>query len=223
MLTDRKRAVSLIDRAEQLKTELTDKWVVVSAASPELKRFAALTGRVRTVNMNCRALVEFDNGIDIGWYDIDPGFLTVVDGPRPKVAAEKAEKAEKPARAAAAAPATAAPAAAGGSAMDKIRAAAGKPAAAPAAAPAAGGSPLDKIRAAGAKPAAAPAPAGGGSPLDKIRAAKKPAAEVEPAVPEPAAANAAVSAPAAPVAPAAAAPLTGSPLDRIRAQGAVKK
>jgi len=215
--------VSLIDRAEQLKTELTDKWVVVSAASPELKRFAALTGRVRTVNMNCRALVEFDNGIDIGWYDIDPGFLTVVDGPRPKAAAEKAEK---PAKAAAAAPATAAPAAAGGSAMDKIRAAAGKPAAAPAAAPAAGGSPLDKIRAAGAKPAAAPAPAGGGSPLDKIRAAKKPAAEVEPAVPEPAAANAAVSAPAAPAAPvgpAAAAPLTGSPLDRIRAQGAVKK
>lgn len=213
--------MSLIDRAEQLKTELTDKWVVVSAASPELKRFAALTGRVRTVNMNCRALVEFDNGIDIGWYDIDPGFLTVVDGPRPKVAAEKAEK---PAKAAAAAPATAAPAAAGGSAMDKIRAAAGKPAAAaPAAAPAAGGSPLDKIRAAGAKPAAAPAPAGGGSPLDKIRAAKKPAAEVEPAVPEPASANSAVSAPAAPVAPAAAAPLTGSPLDRIRAQGAVKK
>ncbi|MFN5434791.1 MAG: hypothetical protein ACK5ES_09535, partial [Planctomyces sp.] len=68
--------MSLIDRAERLKTELTDKWVVVSATSPELKRFASLTGKVRTVNMNCRALVEFNNGVDIAWYDIDPGFLT---------------------------------------------------------------------------------------------------------------------------------------------------
>ena len=86
--------MSLIDRAERLKTELTDKWVVVSTTSPELKRFASLTGRVRTVNMNCRALVEFDNGVDIGWYDIDPGFLTVVEGPRPKAApAEKTKPA----------------------------------------------------------------------------------------------------------------------------------
>ncbi|MGV2341439.1 MAG UNVERIFIED_CONTAM: hypothetical protein LVR18_48210 [Planctomycetaceae bacterium] len=38
--------MSLIDRAERLKTELTDKWVVVSATSPELKRFASLTGTV---------------------------------------------------------------------------------------------------------------------------------------------------------------------------------
>ncbi|MFN5074203.1 MAG: hypothetical protein ACK5MO_01280, partial [Planctomyces sp.] len=120
--------MSLIDRAERLKTELTDKWVVVSATSPELKRFASLTGKVRTVNMNCRALVEFNNGVDIAWYDIDPGFLTVVDAPVAKPAAS--EKNEKPVKAAA--PATAAPAAAagGGSAMDKIRAAAVKPAAA---------------------------------------------------------------------------------------------
>lgn len=202
--------MSLIDRAERLKTELTDKWVVVSATSPELKRFASLTGKVRTVNMNCRALVEFNNGVDIAWYDIDPGFLTVVEAPVAKPAAS--EKAEKPVKAAA--PAAAAPAAGGGSAMDKIRAAAVKPAAA--AAPAAAGSPLDKIRAAASKPAAA---APGGSPMDKIRAAAaKPAAVAE-----------AAPAPAAPAAPAPAAPaptavpLTGSPLDRIRAQGAVKK
>ena len=88
--------MSLIDRAERLKKELTDKWVVVSATAPELKRFSALTGQVRTVNMNCRALVEFDNGIDVSWYDIDPGFLTVVDGPRPKKAAAHAEA--KPAK-----------------------------------------------------------------------------------------------------------------------------
>ncbi|MFN6149841.1 MAG: hypothetical protein ACK5BP_07730 [Planctomyces sp.] len=163
--------MSLIDRAERLKTELTDKWVVVSATSPELKRFASLTGKVRTVNMNCRALVEFNNGVDIAWYDIDPGFLTVVDAPVAKPAAS--EKAEKPVKAAA--PAAAAPAAGGGSAMDKIRAAAAKPAAV-------------------AEPVAEAAPA--------------PAAPAAPA-------------PAAP-APTAV-PLTGSPLDRIRAQGAVKK
>ncbi|MFM8478305.1 MAG: hypothetical protein ACKOEO_21170, partial [Planctomycetaceae bacterium] len=126
--------MSLIDRAEQLKKELTDKWVVVSSTAPELKRFAALTGRVKTVNMNCRALVEFDNGIDISWYDIEPGYLTVVDGPRPKKApAAEAKPAPKPAPAPAATATAAAPAA---------------------------GSPLDKIRAAATKPAA-PAPAGG--------------------------------------------------------------
>ncbi|MEY3173864.1 MAG: hypothetical protein RLZZ436_1778, partial [Planctomycetota bacterium] len=173
--------MSLIDRAEQLKKELTDKWVVVSSTAPELKRFAALTGRVKTVNMNCRALVEFDNGIDISWYDIEPGYLTVVDAPRPKKAAAHAADSAAPKAAAKPAAAAAAPAAAG-SPLDKIRAAAG---AKPAAAPPAAGSPLDKIRAAAAKPAAAPAT--GGSPLDKIRAAAaKPATTAPEAAPAPA-------------------------------------
>ena len=73
-----------IEHAEQLKKELTDKWVVVTSGIPELRRFESLTGRVKTVNMNCRALVEFDGPEDISWYDIDPGALTVVDAPRPK-------------------------------------------------------------------------------------------------------------------------------------------
>jgi len=220
--------VSTIEKAERLKKELTDKWVTVAASAPELKRFANLTGKVKTVNMNCRALVEFDGAVDIGWYDIDTTFLTVVDGPQPKKAAAHAEK-----PAAKAPPAVAKPAApaAGGSPLDKIRAAGSSPAAGgspldkiraagatPAAAPAAGGSPLDKIRAAGAKPAAAPAAApAGGSPLDKIRAAAKPAAPAEEAAAAPPA-----EAPAA-AAPKPAAPMTGSPLDRIRAMGAVKK
>ena len=212
--------MSTIEKAERLKKELTDKWVVVANA-PELKRFANLTGKVKTVNMNCRALVEFDGAVDIGWYDIDTTYLTVVDGPKPKKAEAHGEA--KPAAKAAAAPAAAKPAAAGGSPLDKIRAASAKPAEAAAPAPAAGGSPLDKIRAASAKPAAAPA--AGGSPLDKIRAAgAKPAAAATPA---PAAeAPAPVEEPAKPAAPAvpkAAAPMTGSPLDRIRAMGAVKK
>lgn len=200
-----------IDRAEQLKEKLTDKYVVVDSSIPELRRFANWTGKVKTVNMSCRALVEFDGPVDIGWYDINPDFLVVVDGPRPK-----------------AAPAAKAPAA---PAAKPAAAAAPKPAAA------AGKSPLDAIRAqqAAKSGAAAPAPATGAkpSPLDLIRkqqAAKK-AEEAAPAA-------AVVETPAAPVAeptpapaaPAAKAPLptTGpdgkplSKLDMIRMQGAKK-
>ena len=215
--------MSTIEKAERLKKELTDKWVVVAANAPELKRFANLTGKVKTVNMSCRALVEFDGPVDIGWYDIDTSYLTVVDAPQPKKAAAHAEA--KPAATAAPA-AKAAPAAGGGSPLDKIRAASAKPAAATvaaAAAPAAGGSPLDRIRAAGSKPAAALA-AVGGSPLDKIRAAAKPAAAApaSPAVEAAAAPTAPEEAPKpAPQKPAA--PMTGSPMDRIRAMGAAKK
>jgi hypothetical protein len=210
--------VSTIDKAERLKKELTDKWVVVAANAPELKRFENLTGKVKTVNMNCRALVEFDGAVDIGWYDIDTTFLKVVDGPKPKKAEAHAEA--KPA--AKAAPAVAKPAAAGGgSPLDKIRAAASPSPAAPAAG---GGSPLDKIRAAGAKPAAAPAPAAGGSPLDKIRAAAaKPAAAAAPEASVPAEAPPVAEEPAKPAAPKPAAAAGGSPLDRIRAAGAAKK
>ena len=215
-----------IERAEQLKRELTDKWVVVASQVPELRRFAELTGKVRTVNMNCRALVEFDGPEDISWYDIDPQFLTVVDEPRPKKQEEPKAKptAEKKAAAPAAAPA-------GGSPLDQIRAGGGG-AGKPAAAAPAGGSPLDKIRAGGAaKPAAAPS--GGGSPLDQIRAsagsaapapaADKPA-EPEP-TPEPEPAAAAASEPASePEAKPSAVDLPpgASPLDIIRAQGAFK-
>lgn len=200
-----------IDRAEQLKEKLTDKYVVVDSSIPELRRFANWTGKVKTVNMSCRALVEFDGPVDIGWYDINPDFLVVVDGPRPK-----------------AAPAAKAPAA---PAAKPAAAAAPKPAAA------AGKSPLDAIRAqqAAKSGTAAPAPAAGAkpSPLDLIRkqhAAKK-AEEAAPAaaVAETPAAPVAEPAPA-PAAPAAKAPLptTGpdgkplSKLDMIRMQGAKK-
>src|SRR5262245_19220105 len=54
-----------IDLAEKLKEKLTDKFVVVDDKVPELKRFANWTGKVKTVNMNCRALVEFDGPVDI--------------------------------------------------------------------------------------------------------------------------------------------------------------
>lgn len=214
-----------IERAEKLKALLTDKYVLVDAAIPELKRFQNWTGKVRTVNMNCRALVEFDGPVDIGWYDIDPDYLKVVDAP--------VKRAPAP-------PAKAAPAATASTEA--------KPAAKPA--PTAGKSPLDAIRAqqaakaAGTAPAAAAAPAVGAklSPLDMIRkqqAAK--AAGAAPAAAAPAPAPVVEVAPpaqaAAPVSPAPAPepvaakpiPTTGpdgkplSKLDMIRMQGAAKK
>ena len=220
-----------IERAEKLKELLTDKFVVVDATVPELRRFGNWTGKVRTVNMNCRALVEFDGPVDIGWYDIDPDYLKVVDAPVKKVAPAHAAP-----KAAAAKPA--AQPAAGKSPLDAIRAQQ-----AAKAAPAAGKSPLDAIRAQqAAKAGAAPAPVAASgakpSPLDLIRkqqaakAAAAPAAEVAhaaPAVPaESAPAPVAAESAPAPTAPKPL-PTTGpdgkplSKLDMIRMQGAAKK
>src|SRR5437867_3273309 len=98
------------EQAEILKKQYTDKFVVVRSGVPELRRFQGLTGTVKTVNMSCRALVQFDGPADIGWYDIDPSFLTVVDAPAPKKIEGHGEKAAKEAPAAKAAPAAAKPA-----------------------------------------------------------------------------------------------------------------
>ncbi|MBC8112998.1 MAG: hypothetical protein H7062_01350 [Candidatus Saccharimonas sp.] len=197
-----------IDLAEKLKDKLTDKFVVVDGSVPELKRFANWTGKVKTVNMNCRALVEFDGPVDISWYDIDPAYLTVVDAPVKRAAPAPVAKA--PASAAAPAAKPAAPA--GKSPLDAIRAqqAATKPAAASGAKP----SPLDMIRkqqAAKAKPESTePAPESVAAPVETVAA-------VEP-----------VPAPVAPT-PKPAAPTTGpdgrplSKLDMIRMQGAAKQ
>ena len=102
---------------DQLKPEYTDKYVVVDAARPELARFRDTVGRVRTVNMSGRALVEFaDYHLNIGWYDIDLAFVKVVDKPAPKPKEPPAKKpaAKPPGKAASAAgkpaPAKAAPA-----------------------------------------------------------------------------------------------------------------
>ena len=85
------------DQVETLKKQLTDKYVVVDAAVPELRRFKGLTGTIKTVNFSGRALVQFDGPADIGWYDIDPSYLQVIDAPAKKAAPEhgKHEAAEK--------------------------------------------------------------------------------------------------------------------------------
>ena len=206
-----------IELAEKLKDKLTDKFVVVDGSVPELKRFANWTGKVKTVNMNCRALVEFDGPVDISWYDIDPAYLTVVDEPVKRAApapAAKAPAAKAPASAAAPAAKPAAPT--GKSPLDAIRAqqAAAKSAAVPGAATGAKLSPLDMIRqqqAAKAKPeSAAPAPEAVAAPVETVAAVETAPAPVAPT-------------------PKPAAPTTGpdgkplSKLDMIRMQGAIKK
>jgi hypothetical protein len=74
----------MFDVIERLKAEWTDKYVVIDSPAPELSRFAKTTGTVRTVNMNGRCLVEFDQFNNIAWYDIDPSHLKVVKEPLPK-------------------------------------------------------------------------------------------------------------------------------------------
>ena len=87
----------MFDLIERLKHEWTDKYVVIDSPAPELARFAATTGVVKTVNMNGRCLVEFDQYNNIGWYDIDPSCLKIVPKPLPKPTESK----PKPAKAAA--------------------------------------------------------------------------------------------------------------------------
>ena len=155
-----------IERAEKLKELLTDKFVIVDAGVPELKRFQNWTGKVRTVNMNCRALVEFDGPVDIGWYDIDPDYLKVVDAPVKKAPAQPPRPHPPKPTAAEAKPAAKPAAPAGKSPLDAIRAQqAAKGGAAPATA-AAKPSPLDMIR----KQQAAKAAASAGTAAPEIAA-----------------------------------------------------
>lgn len=69
---------------EKLKGEFTDKFVQVDVQTPELRRFKGMIGRVKTVNMSGRALVEFDSHHNIGWCDIALDFLRIVDAPAPR-------------------------------------------------------------------------------------------------------------------------------------------
>lgn len=55
---------------ESLKREWTGRRVEAIGSSPTLRRFAGRAGTVVTVNMNGRALVQFDGGVDITWYDL---------------------------------------------------------------------------------------------------------------------------------------------------------
>jgi hypothetical protein len=228
---DRQELSMSFETVEKLKREYTDKWVVVDPNTAELKRFVGLSGRIKTINMSGRALVQFDGPVDISWYDIDLSYLKLIDAPLPKKSTEKHADAEKK-PAAAAKPA--APAAAGGKSPLELARAQGA-----AGSGAVKKSPLELAReqgaakAAGAAPATAPA---GDKPLSKLEQARlqgagkaAAAAGAAPVVAVPA--EPVASAPAAP--PAAAAPTTSAPLvdengkplsklELARRQGAMK-
>lgn len=71
-----------VSEIEALQRKYTDRLVKVDASRAELARFAGVTGRVKTINMSGRALVEFEGYLDnIGWYDIDLAFLELVETP----------------------------------------------------------------------------------------------------------------------------------------------
>jgi hypothetical protein len=163
----------VFDQIEKKKREYTDKYVMVDASRPELARFRDVVGQVKTVNMNGRVLVEFmDYHLNVGWYDIDPEFLKVVEKPPPK--AEK-PAAKKPAAKAEAKPAAAkAPAAKAPAAKAPAAAKAGKPSVADILAAARAGT------AGGAAPASTTpaAPKGEAGPAT-APAAAKPAAKVD--------------------------------------------
>ncbi|MDE0938579.1 MAG: hypothetical protein OSA43_01345, partial [Pirellulales bacterium] len=73
--------MTVFEHIEKLKRDYTDKFVLVDDRCAELARFKGQTGRVKTVNMNGRALVEFDHYANIGWFDIGVDYLKVIDRP----------------------------------------------------------------------------------------------------------------------------------------------
>jgi len=207
-----------IDLAEKLKEKLTDKYVLVDASIPELKRFANWTGKVKTVNMNCRALVEFDGPVDIGWYDIDPAYLTVVDAPVKRAPTETPKSATKP-QAEAAKPAGKPTATGGKSPLDAIRAQQAAKAGGTTTAPSgAKPSPLDMIRKQGAAKAGATSDPVAAAPASIPTVSETSVAESQAVTPPKPAATAK---PAVPTTGPDGKPL--SKLDMIRMQGSAKK
>jgi hypothetical protein len=63
---------------QRLKDEYSGRAVAVDEQRPELARFAGKRGHVIDINFNGRALVQFD-GPNIGWFDIAPEFLAIVE------------------------------------------------------------------------------------------------------------------------------------------------
>jgi len=163
-----------IAHSERLKHDLTDKYVIVQDGIPELRRFTGLTGQVKTVNMNGRALIQFDGPVDISWYDIDPSYLKIVAAPQPKTT----QHAEKPKAAVQAKPIAPRPTA-GKSPLELARAQ-GAGAKAAEADPAKKLSPLELARQQGAAEPATPVKKL--SPLELAR--QQGAAGTEPAVEE---------------------------------------
>ncbi len=73
----------LRERSARLNEQYTGQYVMVDSKRPELARFEGAVGQVKAVNMNGRALVEFDRVGDRARYDVELDYLRVVDRPEP--------------------------------------------------------------------------------------------------------------------------------------------
>jgi hypothetical protein len=82
---------------EKLRQQYTEQYVVVDPTRPELARFAGVPGQIKTINMNGRALVQFD-GADVGWHDIALDGLKITEKPAPPPAKEMPPKKPLPAK-----------------------------------------------------------------------------------------------------------------------------
>ena len=66
---------------KELERQFKNKYVVVDEADSRLRRFSGRIGLVKTVNGSGLALVEFLETPNVGWYDIDPRLLKIVEVP----------------------------------------------------------------------------------------------------------------------------------------------
>jgi len=73
----------LPDEVERLRERYTGQYVEVASQRPELARFQGQTGRIRTVNLNGLALVQFE-GANQAWFDLPIDDLRVVENPQAK-------------------------------------------------------------------------------------------------------------------------------------------
>jgi hypothetical protein len=195
----------VFEHIEELKRVYTDKYVVVDASRPDLRRFEGFTGTVKTVNMSGKALVQFDAYDNIGWFDIDVDYLTIIDKPLPKAETKEKEPKKAPAEKQAPAQAAGKQPAAKMSVQEMLAAARGKQPAATKTADAASGT----GQSAAAPPAAKPAAAMSAAEILAAARAGKPPTKPAPAKPAPTKPVAAKATPE-PVAeePAAAEPVT---------------
>ncbi len=73
----------LRERIEQLQQEYTDQYVIVEGGPPEMAQLRNRVGRVKTINMNGRALIQFE-GADKSRHDVELDYVKVVDKPEPE-------------------------------------------------------------------------------------------------------------------------------------------
>lgn len=81
---------------DDLRKKFTDQYVAVVKNRPELARFQHVIGQVKTINMNGRALVQFDGDGNRGWFDIPLEHLIPVEKPAEPEKPKAAKPAAKP-------------------------------------------------------------------------------------------------------------------------------